>query len=306
MNELARAVALCPSVSPNEETQRTEGWGLAFYLVRLADHDHVELRTYGDADADFKSVSPPPYILSTVHGVVLSLVAAFRREEVSRPRHLIWPVVPQAEEAEDRSEDPDDLAEDEDEDDELEPDAEDDFHDLVDAFTVRWSAEGSPWPALQTLNARRARQFLLTYKELGQEIQERSGIRTKALLHNWIGSVLGKVVREAHRRGDPPLTALVVHSDDGMVGEGYKEVLQVAGQPPVHEVLEREQHAAAARLDCYRRFSANLPSDGGVPALAPKHQAAIDRRRVHIAEPPPVCARCFVQLPATRVCDSCS
>ncbi|WP_327265267.1 hypothetical protein OG444_30800 [Streptomyces sp. NBC_01232] len=146
---------------------------------------------------------------------------------------------------------------------------------------------------------------VITYKALGAEVQERSGIRTEALLHNWIGSVLGRVVREAHRRGDPPLTALVVHSGDGMVGVGYKEVLEIAGQPPVLDAAEREQHAARARLDCYRRFGAELPPDGGVPALAPVYRAAVERRRARTAEPPPVCTGCFVQLPATGVCDSC-
>ncbi|MCX4827617.1 MULTISPECIES: hypothetical protein [unclassified Streptomyces] len=146
---------------------------------------------------------------------------------------------------------------------------------------------------------------VITYKELGREVQERSGIHTRALLHNWIGSVLGRVVREAHRRGDPPLTALVVHSDDGMVGEGYKEVLAVAGQPPVPGVLERERHAAEARLACYRRFGATLPPGGGVPALAPRHQAAIERQRARTVQPPAFCDGCFMQLPVTGICDSC-
>ncbi|MFD3803086.1 hypothetical protein ACFWSF_27350 [Streptomyces sp. NPDC058611] len=146
---------------------------------------------------------------------------------------------------------------------------------------------------------------VVTYKELGAEIQQRSGIRTDALLHNWIGSVLGKVVREAHGRGDPPLTALVVRSADGMVGEGYREVLELDGQPAVTGIREREQHAAEARLACYRRFGATLPPDGGVPALTPKYQAAVDRERARTAPPPAVCTGCFVQLPVTGVCDSC-
>lgn len=146
---------------------------------------------------------------------------------------------------------------------------------------------------------------VITYKELAEVIQERSGIRTQVLLHNWIGPVLGRVVREAHRRGDPPLTALVVHTDDGMVGVGYKEVLEAAGQPPVHGVEERERHAAEARLTCYQRFGAALPPGGGSAALSPKYQAAIERRRGRTEEPPLVCAGCFVQLPATGVCDSC-
>ncbi|MEV6259874.1 hypothetical protein AB0M42_03760 [Streptomyces sp. NPDC051784] len=146
---------------------------------------------------------------------------------------------------------------------------------------------------------------VITYKELAEEIQERSGIRTQVLLHNWIGPVLGRVVREAHRRGDPPLTALVVHTDDGMVGLGYKEVLETAGQPPVDGVEERERHAAEARLTCYRHFGATLPAGGGIAALAPKYQAAIERRRGHTEAPPRVCASCFVELPVTGVCDSC-
>ncbi|CAL9422180.1 hypothetical protein [Streptomyces sp. enrichment culture] len=151
----------------------------------------------------------------------------------------------------------------------------------------------------------RSYHAVITYKELAQEIQQRTGIHTKALLQNWIGSVLGRVVHEAHRRGDPPLTALVVRGHDGMVGDGYKEVLKVAGEPPVEDVLEREQHAAEARLRCYRHFGATLPVEGGVPALAPRYQALIDRRRTRTEKPPPVCGTCFMQLPSTGVCDSC-
>lgn len=146
---------------------------------------------------------------------------------------------------------------------------------------------------------------VITYKELGKEIQDSTGVRTKALLHNWIGPILGRVVREAHRRGDPPLTALVVHTDDGMVGSGYREVLAVAGEPPVEDELEREHHAAEARLACYRHFGATLPPDGGIPALAPRLQANIQRRRERMVKPLRVCERCFVQLPSTGICDSC-
>ncbi|MFD7276674.1 hypothetical protein ACFV80_06365 [Streptomyces sp. NPDC059862] len=146
---------------------------------------------------------------------------------------------------------------------------------------------------------------VITYKELAEEIQSRTGIRTKTLLHNWIGPVLAKVVRETHRRGDPHLTALVVHTDDGKVGSGYQDVLAVAGEPPVEDELERERHAAQARLDCYRRFGATLPPGGGEPALTPRLQATVDRRRDRAEKPVKLCDRCFVQLPTTGVCDSC-
>ncbi|MFJ3671980.1 hypothetical protein ACIPSE_36555 [Streptomyces sp. NPDC090106] len=146
---------------------------------------------------------------------------------------------------------------------------------------------------------------VITYGELAEEIQRRTGIRTRKLLQYWIGEVLGQVVREAHRRGDPPLTALVVHTGDGKVGSGYKEVLSVAGEPPVDDELEREHHAAASRLACYRRFGATIPPDGGTPALAPRLQAAITRREGKPDRPVRVCERCFVELPATGVCGTC-
>ncbi|MFP8882737.1 hypothetical protein [Streptomyces mangrovi] len=166
-----------------------------------------------------------------------------------------------------------------------------------------WAEEAYPL----LIDVARTYHSVITYKELAEKVQKTSKIRTSALLHNWIGTVLGMVVREAHRRGDPPLTALVVHSDDGMVGEGYKEVLQVAGEPPLEDAIEREHHAAEARLKCYRRFGATLPPDGGTAALAPRLQAAVERRRAREknTQPPRVCPTCFVQLPATGICDSC-
>ncbi|MEV7008220.1 hypothetical protein [Streptosporangium sp. NPDC051022] len=164
-----------------------------------------------------------------------------------------------------------------------------------------WACEAYPL----LVGVARTYHAVITYKELAEKIQESTGIRTRALLHNWIGSVLSKVVREAHHRGDPPLTALVVRTDDGMVGEGYKEVLKIAGEPSVNDLQDREWHAARSRLACYRRFGAPLPPDGGVPALAPRHQAAIERRHIPAEKPLRICPRCFVQLPATGACDSC-
>ena len=85
---------------------------------------------------------------------------------------------------------------------------------------------------------------VITYRDLGKKVQEESGIRTTALLQNWIGLVLGKVMRLAHSKGEPPLTSLVVHADNGMVGVGYGEVLEVIGEPPLDEERTREEHAA--------------------------------------------------------------
>lgn len=105
--------------------------------------------------------------------------------------------------------------------------------------------------------------------------------------------------------GDPPLTSLVVHAHDGKVGDGYKAVLEIVGGPPIADELARERHAAEARLTCYRRFSTDLPADGGTPALSPKLQAAVERSRQPERAPRASCPRCHLQLPATGVCDSC-
>ncbi|MFB6397763.1 hypothetical protein [Polymorphospora lycopeni] len=149
-------------------------------------------------------------------------------------------------------------------------------------------------------------QGLIVYGDLAEEVQRASGIRTSAPFRHWIGRVLYLVVLEGHRRREPPLTALVVHRQDGMVGEGYKSVLEVAGEPPIVNDLEREYHAAAARLDCYRHFGAVLPPDGGSSALAPALQERVNRRRTPAPTARPSCRNCFVQLPLTGVCDSCS
>ncbi|BAJ33234.1 MULTISPECIES: hypothetical protein [Kitasatospora] len=148
---------------------------------------------------------------------------------------------------------------------------------------------------------------VITYSDLGAAVQRESGVQTSVLLHNWIGRVLSRVIPATLDRAHPPLTALVVHTDDGMVGEGYREVLEAAGLPPAADAHARELHAAEARLACYRVFCPDLPPGGGTAALAPLYHQAVQRRRAAATErPAPVCPRCRVQLPATRICDTCS
>ncbi|MFJ8691114.1 hypothetical protein [Micromonospora wenchangensis] len=146
---------------------------------------------------------------------------------------------------------------------------------------------------------------MIVYGDLAEEVQHASGVRTSVPFRHWIGKVLYLVVLEGHRRGEPPLTALVVHRQDGRVGEGYKAVLEVSQEPPIVDDLERERHAAAARLACYQHFGAALPPTGGSPALAPALQERVSRSRPVIPAPRPSCPGCFVQLPLTGVCDSC-
>ncbi|WP_433315674.1 hypothetical protein [Micromonospora chersina] len=146
---------------------------------------------------------------------------------------------------------------------------------------------------------------LIVYRDLAEEVQRTSDVRASVSFRHWIGKVLYLVVLEGHRRAEPPLTALVVRRHDGRVGEGYKAVLEVAGEPPITDDLARERHASAARLDCYRHFGATLPPDGGSPALAPLLQQRVSKQRPPVPTPRPPCPNCFLQLPRTGVCDSC-
>ena len=102
--------------------------------------------------------------------------------------------------------------------------------------------------------------------ELAEELQSASGIRTRQMIHYWIGDVLGEVSRQCHRNGEPLLSALCVHQD-GSIGDGYTIALAEAYGSPTPDDLEMA--TAEERLRCYRHFGAPLPADGGQPFLTP-------------------------------------
>jgi hypothetical protein len=127
----------------------------------------------------------------------------------------------------------------------------------------------------------------ITYKDLAEEVQATSGIRTRRLLQNWIGDVLGTVAEDCHQAGEPLLSALCVRAD-GTVGPGYgKAVVDNFGGDPPDDL---DMHAAVERLECHRFFGAQLPADGGSPALTPLVAAA----------------RRHLMLPISGQCDNCS
>jgi hypothetical protein len=144
----------------------------------------------------------------------------------------------------------------------------------------------------------------ITYQELGEQVQEATGIRTRMLLRYWIGRVLGGVARTSHGRGHPILSALCVRGN-GTVGAGYAEaVAENYGEAPD----DIEMHAAVERLRCYRHFGAVLPPGGGEPALTP--QVAVLRARAtgrarDAASGPAPCPTCNLVLPVTGKCDTC-
>jgi hypothetical protein len=145
-------------------------------------------------------------------------------------------------------------------------------------------------------------QAYVTYGELAQDVQKRSGVETRSQMRNWIGGVLGMAADESRRRGEPPLTALCVHQDE-TVGDGYRYVIESAGEEMPADL---DQHAAEARLRCYRYFGADLPDDGGRPELTRRVAAA--RKRATQQQPSAValCPSCNMALPRTGQCDDCS
>lgn len=149
----------------------------------------------------------------------------------------------------------------------------------------------------------RARTYhaVVTYKELSELVQDRTGIRTRQLLTNWIGKLLEEVAIIAKKNGEPPLTSLCVHQD-GTIGEGYARAPKSVVDTPGEDI---ELYAAEHRLLCYRRYATDLPPDGGVPALTKAVAERRARKLSHEPVSPQVCPTCFMTLPATGACDFC-
>jgi len=148
---------------------------------------------------------------------------------------------------------------------------------------------------------------VITYKDLATQAQHVTGVRSTQQMHYWIGDVLKRVSTESFGRGEPLLSALCV-SSDGSVGERYASaVAATTADLADNGTGDGDDHAALQRLACYRHFeAADLPADGGSPALTPQLTARRARaKKVRLAEAPiDVCPKCHTQLPATKVCDN--
>jgi hypothetical protein len=149
----------------------------------------------------------------------------------------------------------------------------------------------------------------ITYSDLAEQVQNKSGIRTKQLIHYWVGKILGVVSTDCHQSNEPLLSSLCVHQD-GSVGAGYGVALDETYGGPRPEDLDLA--AAEERLKCYRYFGAQMPADGGKPTLTPtlaatrsrKATANATRARAKIEEVRGICPLCFVRLPSSGVCGS--
>jgi hypothetical protein len=177
-----------------------------------------------------------------------------------------------------------------------------------DGSRVEFSAALAAWTAAALPILERVAHIYhatISYKELGEQVQQSTGIHTRVLLMNWIGQVLGGVSRESHRRGQPMLSALCVHSD-GTVGIGYGQaILENYGGPLPSDL---DMHAAEERLRCYQYFGADLPPGGGKPALTPQvasRRAWLARQTRDGARTQPCCPTCNLTLPLSGICDNC-
>lgn len=179
---------------------------------------------------------------------------------------------------------------------------------VCDESAVESSDALDEWAAVAhdvlTATAERYNDFV-THQELSEKVQEISGIRTRMQTRNWIARVLGAVVDECARRNEPPLTSLCV-TRNHTIGEGYRYVLETEGESIPNDL---DQHAAEARLRCYRTYATDLPRTGGVPTL-PKQVATAraNAARKAAAERPEKIELCTVHrtaLPRSGRCDYC-
>jgi hypothetical protein len=147
----------------------------------------------------------------------------------------------------------------------------------------------------------------ITYSDLAEELQSKSGIRTKQLIHYWIGKVLGSVSSDCYRLNEPLLSSLCVQRN-GSVGAGYGLALDATygGTRPD----DLDQAAAEERLKCYEHFGAQMPADGGRPMLTSVLAAKRDKRatasraRAALEDEREICPLCHVRLPSSGVCGS--
>ncbi|NHB85509.1 hypothetical protein G7085_15270 [Tessaracoccus sp. HDW20] len=72
----------------------------------------------------------------------------------------------------------------------------------------------------------------ITYADLAEAVQNRSGVRTHAQQRTWLAGVLRLVATACQGRNLPPLTSLAVNRQDGQVGVNYDMVAATTGAAP--------------------------------------------------------------------------
>ena len=98
------------------------------------------------------------------------------------------------------------------------------WHDSDPTTKVAWPVAVAAWvQATEATFERVAATYggSITYEQLAQQLFDETGYRTRMLLGQWIGRVLGPVQAATLTDGKTPLSSLVVRAATGGVGDGY-------------------------------------------------------------------------------------
>ncbi|PBB08252.1 hypothetical protein CKW39_10640 [Kocuria sp. WRN011] len=144
----------------------------------------------------------------------------------------------------------------------------------------------------------------ITYGQLADRLFEKTQIRTRMRLSNWIGRPLGAVLEHCHAHGLPALSALVVRTQDGMVGDGFNEFFRLKHRAHLDDPLQLEWVAAQERLSCYRLYCADVPADA-TPMLTRQYVQRLDRKTSAPRTSQVLCSNCGMVLPTSGRCDWC-
>ncbi|MFT4470122.1 hypothetical protein ACMX2H_09475 [Arthrobacter sulfonylureivorans] len=142
------------------------------------------------------------------------------------------------------------------------------------------------------------------YKDLAQQLFERTGVHTRTQLGNWIGKPLGAVLGHCLKHDLPALSSLVVRAESGMVGHGFNEFLRMSGKDSIEDPLTLERVAAEERLKCYRHFG-SVPFDAE-PMLTREYAEKLSRSEPRPMKSQPACSSCAMLLPVSGQCDYCA
>jgi hypothetical protein len=176
----------------------------------------------------------------------------------------------------------------------------------VDSSPIDMEQAKEQWVAAARPELERvAHQYgeVIRYGELAEAVQSSTGIRTRKLMHHWIGDVLTQVGTDCHARGEPLLSSLCVQKD-GTMGSGYGAALtKILGDAPD----DLEQQSAEERLRSYQHFGATMPADGGRAQLTSEVTARRRKAAKQAKEDAPkkTCPTCNIVLPAMGHCYYC-
>lgn len=179
-------------------------------------------------------------------------------------------------------------------------------------YVSQADANRQRWPAARELLVELAHDYgaWITEDELGERVQQSTGVVTSQPAPEWMGRVLGLVAADAEQRGGPRLASLCV-TGELRVGDSHP------GASAGTDARTRERVAAEDRLECYRSFGATMPADGGTPTVlapVPDRLARATRSRAAAASPAlapaaamreTTCPHCFMVVPVAAECRDC-